>query len=135
MTVKTLVKAKTIYKSGGVERTGPTRYAVTSTSGDTHHVHTAPARCSCPALVTCSHMAAVDISIAKRHRRRAACKHALACWVLERAYRPSPVGFEDVPHGCMGGYVFIGHLVEDESGEEVEVITAVPCRRCAAEGL
>jgi hypothetical protein len=32
------------------------------------------------------------------HRRRqAACKHALACWVLERAYRPSPVsGLEHV---------------------------------------
>jgi len=35
------------------------------------------------------------------------------------------------PHGCMDGIVFIGHLVEDESGEEVEVIDAVPCRRCA----
>jgi hypothetical protein len=32
------------------------------------------------------------------HRRRqAACKHALACWVLERAYRSSPVsGLEHV---------------------------------------
>ena len=39
------------------------------------------------------------------------------------------------PHACMGGYVFLGHLVEDESGEEVEVIEAVPCRRCAAEAL
>jgi len=75
MTVKTLVKAKTIYKSGGVERTGPTRYAVTSTSGETYHVHTAPARCSCPARVTCSHQAAVDISIAKRHRSK---RHAVA---------------------------------------------------------
>jgi len=35
------------------------------------------------------------------------------------------------PHGCMNGLVFIGHMVEDESGEEVEVIEAVPCRRCA----
>ncbi len=34
------------------------------------------------------------------------------------------------PHACMDGYVFIGHLVE-EDGEEVEVIEAVPCRRCA----
>ncbi len=67
-------------------------------------------------------------------RRRAACKHALACWVLERAYRPSPAGFEEVPHGCYEGVVYIGHLVEDESGEEVEAITAVPCRRCAADG-
>ena len=34
------------------------------------------------------------------------------------------------PHGCYSGLVFIGHLVE-EDGEEVEVIEAVPCRRCA----
>jgi len=60
-------------------------------------------------------------------KRRAACKHALACWVLERAYRPSPVGFEDVPHGCYGGRIFVGHLVEDESGEEVEVVEAGRC--------
>ena len=37
----------------------------------------------------------------------------------------------EAPHGCMGGYVFIGHLVEDECGEEVEVFEAVPCRRCS----
>ena len=34
------------------------------------------------------------------------------------------------PHACMGGYVFIGHLVE-EDGEEVEVVEAILCRRCA----
>jgi hypothetical protein len=32
------------------------------------------------------------------------------------------------PHACEG-VVFIGHLVEVE-GEEVEVIEAVPCKRC-----
>ena len=37
------------------------------------------------------------------------------------------------PHGCYGGLVFIGHLVEGEDGEEVEVIEAVPCRRCAGD--
>jgi len=31
---------------------------------------------------------------------------------------------------CYEGFVFIGHLV-DEDGIEVEVIEAVPCRRCA----
>ncbi len=67
------------------------------------------------------------------HKRRgAACKHALACWVLERAYRPSPAGFEEAPHGCYDGLVYIGHLVEDECGEEFEVVEEVPCRRCAA---
>ncbi len=34
------------------------------------------------------------------------------------------------PHGCYDSLVFIGHLVE-EDGEEVEVVEAVPCRRCS----
>jgi len=67
-------------------------------------------------------------------RRRAACKHALACWVLERAYRPSPAGFEEAPHACMDSIVYIGHMIADEDGEEVEVVEAVPCQRCAADG-
>ena len=37
------------------------------------------------------------------------------------------------PHACMDGYVFIGHLVE-EDGEEFEVVEALPCRRCADDG-
>jgi hypothetical protein len=38
------------------------------------------------------------------------------------------------PRACLDGVVYIGHLVEDPgSGEEVEVIEAVPCRRCAEE--
>ena len=36
------------------------------------------------------------------------------------------------PHGCMNGLVFIGHMaVDPETGEEVEVIESVPCRRSA----
>ncbi len=38
------------------------------------------------------------------------------------------------PHACYDGYVFIGHLVEDECGEEVEVFESVPCRRCHGQG-
>ncbi len=38
------------------------------------------------------------------------------------------------PHGCYDGLVFIGHLaVDPETGEEVEIVEAVPCRRCASE--
>ena len=37
------------------------------------------------------------------------------------------------PHGCYDGLVFIGHLVEDECGEEVEVFESVACRKCAGE--
>ncbi len=33
---------------------------------------------------------------------------------------------------CLGGVVFIGHLVEDdETGETAEVFEGVPCRRCS----
>jgi hypothetical protein len=35
-------------------------------------------------------------------------------------------------HACLDGVVYIGLLVE-EDGEEVEVVEAVPCRRCAGE--
>jgi hypothetical protein len=35
---------------------------------------------------------------------------------------------------CYEGVVYVGHFVEDPgTGEEVEVIEAVPCRRCAGE--
>ena len=38
------------------------------------------------------------------------------------------------PHACTDGVVYVGHLVEDPgTGEEVEVVDAVPCRRCAEE--
>jgi hypothetical protein len=41
---------------------------------------------------------------------------------------------DERPHACNDGVVYIGHLVEDPgTGEEVEVIEAVPCRRCAEE--
>ena len=37
---------------------------------------------------------------------------------------------DETPHVCLNGVVYIGHLVE-EDGEEVEIIEAGPCRRCA----
>ncbi len=36
-----------------------------------------------------------------------------------------------IPHGCISGWVYVGHLVVDEDGEEVEVIEQVRCHRCA----
>jgi hypothetical protein len=45
---------------------------------------------------------------------------------------PAPTDTRKAPHGCYDGTVFIGHLVEDECGEEVEVFEAVPCRRCSS---
>jgi hypothetical protein len=47
------------------------------------------------------------------------------------APEPQP-STDKTPHVCLNGVVYIGHLVEDPgTGEEVEVIEAVPCRRCA----
>ncbi|MGI9050137.1 MAG: hypothetical protein ACR2GU_12330 [Rubrobacteraceae bacterium] len=49
MTSKTLSKARTIYKEGGVDRVAPTTYHVTSTSGETYVVELTLDRCTCPA--------------------------------------------------------------------------------------
>ena len=38
---------------------------------------------------------------------------------------------DEHPHACNDGVVYIGHLVVGDGGEEVEVVEAVPCRRCA----
>ena len=35
------------------------------------------------------------------------------------------------PHACLKGFVYIGHMVVGDDGEEVEFIEVVPCRRCA----
>jgi hypothetical protein len=35
------------------------------------------------------------------------------------------------PCACVNGTVFIGHLVVDEDGEDVEVFETVTCQRCA----
>jgi hypothetical protein len=35
---------------------------------------------------------------------------------------------------CYDGLVFIGYLELTEEGEEIEVITSVPCKRCADTG-
>jgi len=35
------------------------------------------------------------------------------------------------PHACFEGIVYVGGLVVGEDGEEVEVVEAMPCRRCA----
>jgi hypothetical protein len=46
-------------------------------------------------------------------------------------YAAARHGREGTPHGCIAGVVYIGHMVEGEDGEEVEVFEAVPCHRCA----
>jgi hypothetical protein len=37
----------------------------------------------------------------------------------------------DHPHACLNGYVYLGYtVVDEETGEEVERVEALPCRRC-----
>ena len=46
-------------------------------------------------------------------------------------FHAAPDDQDERPHACLEGVVYIGHLIEDPgTGEEVEVIEAVPCRRC-----
>ena len=37
------------------------------------------------------------------------------------------------PHACTDGYVYLGFTAHDETGDEVERIFRVPCRRCVEE--
>jgi hypothetical protein len=47
-------------------------------------------------------------------------------------FHAAPDHQDERPHACIDGTVYIGHLVEDPgTGEETEVIEAVPCRRCS----
>jgi hypothetical protein len=39
---------------------------------------------------------------------------------------------QDHPHACLNGYVYLGYIgFDEETGEEVECVEALPCRRCA----
>ncbi len=39
---------------------------------------------------------------------------------------------QDHPHACLAGYVYLGYTaLDEETGEEVERVEALPCRRCA----
>ena len=39
---------------------------------------------------------------------------------------------QDHPHACLNGYVYLGYTAfDEETGEEVERVEALPCRRCA----
>jgi hypothetical protein len=52
--------------------------------------------------------------------------------IIREAPPEVPTFTDETPHGCYEGIVYLGRLVVEEDGEEVEVIEAVPCRRCHA---
>ncbi len=42
---------------------------------------------------------------------------------------------QDHPHACLAGYVYLGYTaLDEESGEQVERVEALPCRRCSEAG-
>jgi hypothetical protein len=51
-----------------------------------------------------------------------------------RVFRPERGGEDPHPHACYDGAVYLTYTAFDEEvGDEVERIEAVPCRRCAEE--
>jgi hypothetical protein len=41
---------------------------------------------------------------------------------------------QDHPHACLNGYIYLSYTAfDEETGEEVERLEALPCRRCASE--
>jgi hypothetical protein len=39
---------------------------------------------------------------------------------------------QDHPHACLDGCVYLGYTtMDEETGDEVERVEALPCRRCA----
>jgi hypothetical protein len=49
-------------------------------------------------------------------------------------FRPESAEDDTHPHACTDGLVFLTYTVFDEEvGDEVERIEAIPCRRCASE--
>jgi hypothetical protein len=55
--------------------------------------------------------------------------------IKSSVFRPSEVGEDTHPDACYDGLVFLTYTVfDDEVGDEVEKIEAVPCHRCTEEG-
>jgi hypothetical protein len=43
-----------------------------------------------------------------------------------------PTITDETPHACWDGWVYLGRIAwDEETGEDVEVIERVPCRRCS----
>jgi hypothetical protein len=50
------------------------------------------------------------------------------------AHPAPPTEEQDHPHACLDGYIYLGYTaLDEETGEEVERVEALPCRRCTEE--
>jgi hypothetical protein len=52
--------------------------------------------------------------------------------VAHSGRHPRPDTHDETPPGCYDGWVYMGFEGEDESGEYVELVERVLCRRCNA---
>lgn len=111
-------RALELYRTRGheIERIAPDVYLVPSCSGERRYTVRyggALESCDCP-----DHAYHPELS----------CKHLLATGIHHAKRRG---GSFARPCACLGGLVFVGHLVEDpDTGDVVEVVEAVPCCRC-----
>jgi hypothetical protein len=81
---------------------------------------------------------AVDIEIAAHEvttLRRPYSRRSCSMSSKESLPYAAPLTKEqDHPHACLDGYVYLGYTaIDEETGEEVERVEALPCRRCAEE--
>ncbi len=128
-------RALELYRTRGaeIEQIAPDIYLVPSQDGErVYRVQYGEHEyCSCPdhsyRAVNCVHILAVGIYHAKRRIR----PELVAGDPFAYAGRDHDRHPDHHPHGCYEGVVYIGHLETTEEGEEVEVVEAVPCGRCA----
>ncbi len=98
-----------LFNGGGVVHLEGDRWAVPARQGGSYLVDLDAETCPCEDFgyfgyehdVSCKHLIAAALASAKRRNPR--------------------------PHACVGGQVFVGHLVDG-----VEHYAAYPCRRCQA---
>ncbi len=123
-------RALELYRTRGaeIEQIAPDIYLVPSQDGErVYRVQYGEHEyCSCPdhsyRAVNCVHILAVGIYHAKRRiRPELVAGDPFAYAGRDRDHHP---------HGCYEGVVYIGRLEMTDEGEEVEVVEAVPCRRC-----
>ena len=107
------------YNAGGVAHLEGDQWAVRSaTHGGFWRVDLADETCTCPDFV--HYGRAHDVN----------CRHIYAVAIAHGTRRGPRQRREDRPCACIDGWVYIGHMVAGEDGQEREVVEGVPCRRC-----
>ena len=115
------LRALELYRTRGheIRHVGQDLYLVPSCTGrGFYSVDYREETCDCPDFLhhreNCKHILAVGVRVAKRRHRDSESSAS--------------------PHACNDGWVSMEvEAVDEVTGEEVERIEALPCRRCASE--